>query len=75
MTSQMVSLDILVGIFGFRGVNVPKVNFFGKCHDLERKCQMLMQGGGQGDFLGVLDVKNRGAFRGGGFIGSKIQNI
>ena len=27
MTSQMVSLDNLVGIFGFRGVNVPKVKF------------------------------------------------
>ena len=27
---------------------------------------------GRADFLGVLDVKNRGAF--GGFMGSKIQN-
>ena len=29
MTSQMVSLDNLVGIFGFRGVNVPKVKKLG----------------------------------------------
>ena len=36
---------------------------------------MLIQGVGRGDFLGVLDVKNRGAFGGGGFMGSKIQNI
>ena len=28
--SQMVSLDNLVGIFGFRGVNVPKVKNVGK---------------------------------------------
>ena len=51
MTSQMVSLDILVGIFGFRGVNVPKVKFFGKCHDLERICKMLIQGWAGGIFL------------------------
>ena len=75
MTSQMVSLDIVVGIFEFRGVNVPKVKFFGRCRDLERKCKMLIQGVGRGDFLGVLDVKNRGAFGGGGVMGSKIQNI
>ena len=31
LISCMVSLDILVGIFGFRGVNVPKVKFFGRC--------------------------------------------
>ena len=41
MTSQMVSLDNLVdlvsffGIFGFRGVNIPKVKNPGKCHDLK----------------------------------------
>ena len=40
MTSQMVSLDNLVGILGFRGVNVPKVKFFVKCHDLEKKCKI-----------------------------------
>ena len=40
MTSQMVSLDNLVGIFGFRGVNVPKVKNVGKCHDLEKKCKI-----------------------------------
>ena len=51
MTSQMVSLDILVGIFGFRGVNVPQVKFFGRCHDLERKCKMLIQGWAGGIFL------------------------
>ena len=50
MTSQMVSLDILVGIFGFR-VNVPKVKIFGRCHDLERKCKMLIQGWAGGIFL------------------------
>ena len=49
MTSQMVSLDILVGIFGFRGV--PKVKFVGKCHDLERKCKMLIQWWAGGIFL------------------------
>ena len=51
MTSQMVSLDNLVGIFGFRGVNVPKVKIFGKCHDLEKKCKMLIQGWAGGIFL------------------------
>ena len=51
MTSQMVSLDILVGIFGFRGVNVSKVKIFGRCHDLERKCKMLIQGWAGGIFL------------------------
>ena len=51
MTSQMVSLDILVDIFGFRGVNVPKVKIFGRCHDLERKCKMLIQGWAGGIFL------------------------
>ena len=56
ITSQMVSLDNLVGlvsffgIFGVRGVNIPKVKNPGKCHDLERKCnifdpRMGMQGG------------------------------
>ena len=40
MTRQMVSLDNLVGIFGFRGVNVPKVKNVGKCHDLEKKCKI-----------------------------------
>ena len=39
---------ILVGIFGFRGVNV---NIFGKCHDLERKCKMLVKGWAEGIFL------------------------
>ena len=51
MTSQMVSLVILVGIFGFRGVNDPKFKFFGRCHDLERKCKMLIQGWAGGIFL------------------------
>ena len=37
MTSQM---DNLVGIFGFRRVNVPKVKNVGKCHDLEKKCKI-----------------------------------
>ena len=50
--SDMTScMDILVGIFGFRGVNVPKVKLFGKCHDLERKCKMLIQGWAGGIFL------------------------
>ena len=46
MTSQMVSLDKLVGlvsffgIFGFRGVNISKVKNPGKCHDLQRKCKI-----------------------------------
>ena len=59
MTSQMVSVDNLVGlanffgIFGFRGVNIPKVKNPGKCHDLERKCKMLIQEWAGGIFLGV----------------------
>ena len=58
MTSQMVGLDNLVGlvsffgIFGFRGVNIPKVKNLGKCHDLERKCKMLIQEWAGGIFLG-----------------------
>ena len=42
MTSQTVSLDnsVFFGIFGFRGVNIPKVENLGKCHDLERKCKI-----------------------------------
>ena len=57
MTSQMDSLDNLVGlvtffgIFGFRGVNVPKVKNRVKCHDLERTCKMLMQEWAGGHFL------------------------
>ena len=49
ITCQMVSLDNLVGlvsffgIFGVRGVNIPKVKNPGKCHDLERKCNILIQ--------------------------------
>ena len=77
MTSQMVSLDNgrlgnFFGIFGFRGVNNPKVKSLGKCHDLEIKCKIVIQEWAGRHFLGVLDVKNRGvAF--GGFMGSKIQ--
>ena len=58
MTSQMVSLDNLVGlvsffgIFGFRGVNIPKVKNPGKCHDLERKFKNLIQDWAGGIFLG-----------------------
>ena len=69
MTSQMVSLDNLVGIFGFRGVNVPKVKIFGKCHDLERKCKMLIKGWAGGFSWRFRCKKNRGAF--GGFYGVK----
>ena len=56
--SQMVSLDNLVGlvsffgIFGVRGVNIPKVKNPGKCHDLERKCKILIQEWAGGIFLG-----------------------
>ena len=73
----MVNLDNLVGlvsffgIFGVRGVNIPKVKNPGKCHDLERKCKMLIQewaGGFSWDF----DVKNRGGAFEGGF-GSEIK--
>ena len=32
---------------------------------------MLIQGVGRGDFLGVLDVKNRGGIWGGGVYGVK----
>ena len=71
----MVSLDNLVGllsffgifgIFGFRGVNIPKVKNPGKCHDLERKCKMLIQEWAGGHFLGGLDVTK---IRGGGILG------
>ena len=54
----MVSLDNLVGlvsffgIFGVRGVNIPKVKHPGKCHDLERKCKILIQEWAGGIFLG-----------------------
>ena len=58
MTSQMVSLDNLVGlvsffgIFGVRGVNIPKVKNPRKCHDLERKCKIWIQEWAGGIFLG-----------------------
>ena len=58
MTSQMVSLDNLVGlvsffgISGFWGVNIPKVKNPGKCHDIKRKCKMLIQEWAGGIFLG-----------------------
>ena len=58
ITSQMVSLDNLVGlvsffgIFGVRGVNIPNVKNPGMCHDLERKCKMLIQEWAGGMFLG-----------------------
>ena len=58
MTSEMVSLDNLdglvsfFGIFGFRGVNIPKVKNLGKCHDLERKCKIVIQEWAGGIFLG-----------------------
>ena len=51
----MVSLDNLVGLvsfFGVRGVNIPKVKNPGKCHDLERKCKMLIQEWAGGIFMG-----------------------
>ena len=63
MTSQMVSLDNLVGlvsffgIFGFRGFNIPKVEKLGKCHDLERNFKSLIQEWTGGHFLGVLHVQ------------------
>ena len=75
MTSQMSSLDNLVGlvsffgIFGFRGVTIPKVKNLGKCHDLDRKCKMLIQEWVGGHFRGVLDVKQIGGGHLGGFWG------
>ena len=56
--ASSVSLDNLVGlvsffgIFGVRGVNIPEVKNPGKCHDLERKCKMLIQEWAGGIFLG-----------------------
>ena len=76
----MVSLDNgrpgqFLGMFGFRGVNIPKVKNLGECHDLEIKCKMLIQEWAGRHFLGVLDVKNRGgAFGGGGLWGQKFKN-
>ena len=71
MTSQMVSLDNLVGlvsffgIFGFRGFNIPKVTNLGKCHDLERKCNLFIKEWAGGIFLGVkMYKKNRGGIWG-----------
>ena len=69
----MVSLDNLVGlvsvfgIFGVRGVNIPKDKNPGKCHDLERKCKMLIQEG-QGAFPWGFRCQHKGggAFEGGG---------
>ena len=78
MTSQMVSLDNLVsmvsffGIFGFRGVNIPKVKNPGMCLDLERKCKMFIQEWAGGHFLGVLDVKKIGGGGLGGFGGGGV---
>ena len=57
MNSQMVSLHNLVGlvsffgIFGVRGVNIPKVKNPGKCHDLERNCKNLIREWAEGIFL------------------------
>ena len=70
MTSQMVSLDNLVGlvsffgIFGFRGFNIPKVTNLGKCHDLERKYKKFIQEWAGGHFLGGLDVSKIGGVYG-----------
>ena len=55
----------------FWGINIPKDKNPGKCHDLKTKCKMLIQEWTGGIFLGFLDVKNRGTFR--GFMGSKIK--
>ena len=77
----MVSLDNLLGlvsffgIFGFRGVNIPKMEKLGKCHDLERNCKSLIQEWAGLHFLGVLDVKNRGGVWGGGFWGQQLKCI
>ena len=55
----MVNLDNSVGLItffpAFSGVNIPKINNPGKCHDLQRKCKMLIQEWVGGHFLGVLD--------------------
>ena len=80
MTSQMVSLDNLVGlvsffgIFGVRGVNIPKVKNLGKCHDLERKCKMLIQEWA-GAFSWVFRCKQLGGGILGGGLGQKLKNI
>ena len=85
MTIQMVSLDNLVclvnffGIFGFRGVNIPRVKNPGKCHDLERKCKILIQEWARGHIFGGLYVKEIGGGvfwgGGGGLWGKKVKNI
>ena len=70
MTSQMVSLDNLVGLvrfffgfFGFWGVNIPKVKNPGKCRDLKRKCKMLIQ-----DWAGGISWGFRCKTQGGGHL-------
>ena len=70
MTRSLVSLDNLVGlvsffgIFGFRGVKIPKVENSGKCHDLERKCKILIQGW-QREFSWGFRCKTNGGHMGG----------
>ena len=68
MTSQMVSLDNLVGlvsffgIFGFRGVNTPKVEKLGTVMILREIEKSLIQEWAGGHFLGVLYVTKIGGF-------------
>ena len=60
MTSQMVSLENLVGLVSlfsaFSGfgvsINIPKVKNPGKFHDIKRKCKILIQEWAGGIFLG-----------------------
>ena len=58
MTSQMVSLDNLVGlvsffgIFGFRGVNTPKVEKLGTVMILREIVKVWSKSGQGGIFLG-----------------------
>ena len=79
MTSQMVSLDNLVGLVsffpafsGFGVSTFQKLKQLGKCHDL-RKCKSLIQEWAGGIFLGFRCKKLGGGFW--GFWGQQLKNI
>ena len=48
-----------VAFSGFGVSTFQKLKNLGKCHDLERKCKMLIQERTGEHFLGVLDVKKK----------------
>ena len=61
-------------IFGFRGVNIPKVKNLGMCHDVEKKCKMLIQEWAGVHFWFFFRCKKIGGHLG-GLCGQKFKNI